>query len=137
MSLFRRKKTLTFRQCEGSGFDVEVVGEASYQETLRRLARATGKPTQRFEVAVYLRPEPKNKHDPNAVAVVALDGSQLGYLSQQQAEVSRAHLQRFISRHNALPSCRGVVFGGQHTPPNYGMALNIGMEAIGDVVLRM
>lgn len=47
---------------------------------------------RRFELAlcvpgdqVELRPEPRNRHDPNAVAVFSERGVQLGYLSAERA----------------------------------------------------
>lgn len=50
------------------------------------------KSNRRFEAAlcepgepVELRREPKNKHDPNAVAVFSARGTQLGYLSAERA----------------------------------------------------
>jgi hypothetical protein len=50
------------------------------------------KSNRRFEIAlcapgdpVELRPEPKNKHDPNAVAVFSERGVQIGYLAAERA----------------------------------------------------
>lgn len=49
-------------------------------------------PTRRFELAICkpgepieLRPEPKNKHDENAIAVFSCRGVQLGYVTAERA----------------------------------------------------
>ncbi len=46
-----------------------------------------------FEI-LPLRPEPKNKYDPNAIAVLRQDGTQIGYLPRHLAAqmVAEAHL---------------------------------------------
>lgn len=48
-------------------------------------------PARRFELAICvpgepieLRPEPRNRHDPSAVAVYSIRGVQLGYLSAER-----------------------------------------------------
>lgn len=43
---------------------------------------------------VELRPEPRNRHDPNAVAVIGPRGIQLGYLSAERAPYVGARLRR-------------------------------------------
>lgn len=40
-----------------------------------------------------LRPEPKNKHDPNAVAVYSARGVQVGYLTAERAPLIGARLR--------------------------------------------
>lgn len=137
MGLFRRKKKESFatRECPGGGgFDLGLVGESNYQAALRALAQASGKPRERFEIEVVLRPEPSNQYDPNAIAVHALNGEKVGYLSRAQAAYSGRYLKRFIEKHDALPLCRAVVFGGQHNPPNYGVAIDVGNEAAGSEI---
>jgi hypothetical protein len=68
----------------GGRYRVEIVGEASYQPAIARLAG----PKTRDGVSVYraalLVPEPDNPHDPNAVAV-RIEGLPVGYLSREQA----------------------------------------------------
>src|SRR5215218_1561776 len=66
--------------------DLEVVGEASYQDNLRRIVRGHGSPDDRVRVEVYaiLVAEPDNPYDPNAISVW-VQGLKAGYLSREDA----------------------------------------------------
>ncbi len=43
---------------------------------------------------VELRPEPRNRHDPNAIAVIGPNGVQIGYISAERAPYVGGRLRR-------------------------------------------
>lgn len=60
-------------------------------------------PTRRFEIAicqpgepVELRPEPRNPHDPRAIAVFSDRGIQLGYVRAERAPLVRTLMSRGV-----------------------------------------
>ena len=67
--------------CEGRE-DLEVVGEASYQDNLWRIVGGRSSPNDRVRIEVYavLVAEPDNPYDANAVSVW-VKGLKVGYLS--------------------------------------------------------
>jgi hypothetical protein len=71
--------------CEGRE-DLEVVGEASYQDNLWRIVGGRHSPDGRVREDVYavLAAEPDNPYDANAVAVW-IQGLKVGYLSREDA----------------------------------------------------
>lgn len=75
--------------------DFDIVGEASYQDAIGKLARTGDR-----HVA-HLRPEPENPFDKNAVAVF-IGHDKVGYLSKRDA-------QTFVNE-LALAGIRGVMF---------------------------
>lgn len=44
--------------------------------------------------SVELRPEPRNRHDPNAIAVIGPNGVQIGYISAERAPYVGGRLRR-------------------------------------------
>jgi hypothetical protein len=71
--------------CEGR-VDLDVVGEASYQDNLWRVVGGRRAPDDRVRVDVYamLVAETGNPHDANAVSVW-VQGLKVGYLSRDDA----------------------------------------------------
>ena len=58
-------------------------------------------PTRRFAIAVCkpgepveLRPEPKNKHDPQAIAVYCMRGVQIGYIRAERCQLVHTAMRR-------------------------------------------
>jgi hypothetical protein len=76
---------------------VAAVGEASYQDPLRRICGSTRWEDVRCEVLAALVPEPTNEYDPNAVAV-QVDGERVGYLSRGDALDYGPAVQEFAAR---------------------------------------
>lgn len=87
---------------EDWGFSFEVVGEASYQSALRKIA---GPGSVRSYFDATLQPEPSNAHDANAVRV-EIQGKLVGYLPR-----SKAAKYKRVYRDSAQ-FCRCVVVGG-------------------------
>jgi hypothetical protein len=73
--------------------DLEVVGEASYQDNLWRVVGGPGSPNDRVRMEVYavLVAEPDNPYDANAVSVW-VRGLKVGYLSRDDARRYRPGL---------------------------------------------
>jgi hypothetical protein len=106
---------LTASIYEGKMVDLEIVGEAAYQDHIRQLNRRAGG----GDLEILLRPEPRNPHDPNAVAVLA-DGKPVGYLPRKMA----AAWQPSILAANAngfIVAGVASVFGGHDGAPNQGV----------------
>jgi hypothetical protein len=85
--------------CEGRE-DLEVVGEASYQDNLWRMVRGRHSPDGRVREEVYavLSAEPANPYDANAVAVW-IQGLKVGYLSREDARRYRPGLLALEQQH--------------------------------------
>jgi len=80
---------------EDLDFETDIVGESfgDRQASLRAIAAhgRTGDADEGVPFVAHLVPEPTNRHDPNAVAVVDGDtGAMLGYLARQLAETYHA-----------------------------------------------
>jgi HIRAN domain len=64
-----------------------------------------------------LKPEPGNRFDPHAVAVLTAAGEQIGYLKRERA----AELAEFFSLHEAIPAVITEVTGGTPEKPTRGV----------------
>jgi hypothetical protein len=82
-----------------------VVGEAHYQETLRKIEAAHNVYGMPFVLTVWLYPEPTNPHDDHAV-VVAHESERIGYLRREDARLCFDHL-----RQHRPVSCQAEVRG--------------------------
>lgn len=93
------------------GSKVDVVGESNYQGTLLQLAggRTVDGPINREHIA-WLVPEPTNKYDPNAIAVM-IAGSVVGYLSKADAPRYQSILARAVAV-DRVPAAHAVLTGG-------------------------
>ncbi|WP_294202426.1 HIRAN domain-containing protein [uncultured Sphingomonas sp.] len=69
------------------GIDFPNEDKARSNRRFELLASAAGDP-------VSLRPEPRNRHDPNAVAVFSARDVQVGYLSAERAPLIGARMRR-------------------------------------------
>lgn len=87
--------------------EIDVVGEARYQDNLERLAGKKQAVGKEHRVGVTLRCEPTNPYDSNAVRVESM-GLVVGYLPKQLAEAACAG----ISRHGGAVEGQGLVVGG-------------------------
>jgi hypothetical protein len=92
--------------------DLEVVGEASYQDNLWRIIRERRSPDGRVREEVYavLAAEPDNPYDANAVAVW-IQGLKVGYLSREDARRYRPGLQALEQKHGKPIALAGVIAG--------------------------
>ena len=92
VGFFKRKPTLTtedlklllpdgFRQANGPMYEIEIVGESNYQKHITAIFNLVG----RDSFTITLRPEPANRYDSNAVAVLAA-GECVGYIKRDSAE---------------------------------------------------
>jgi hypothetical protein len=64
--------------------DLEIVGEASYQDALWSICGGTEGDRVRHPVIAVLVPEPHNPQDPNAIAVY-VEGHVVGYFARELA----------------------------------------------------
>lgn len=88
---------------------VAVVGEASYQDALRRICGSRRWEDVRCEVTAALVPEPDNKYDPNAIQV-HIDAEIVGYLSRGDAIDYGPMMQRLASQGKDA-ACKAVIAG--------------------------
>lgn len=102
----------------GSWPSQDVVGESHYLSALRRLfPKNLNEFDNEYEGTVHLRPEPHNKHDRNAVAVVC-QGETIGYLPREIAADYSVMLQRLVTQ-GWQPTCPVVVRGYEFTDWDY------------------
>ena len=81
-------------------------------------------------VIVVLIPEPKNKHDANAVAIHAESGSVIGYLKRDDAALYQPKILQHMRVSGAYPSCKGKFFGGTTEKPSLGVWLDIDWDGL-------
>jgi hypothetical protein len=129
LRFFRREKTSTVDAVllkeRHRGF-VAAVGEASYQSALREIVKQHGGPKSdgvKIEVHVALVPEPKNKHDPNAVSV-QMEGKKVAYLSRDDA-LDYQDVIEHLAKRKRIGACRAVIIGGARDKPSYGVFLDL------------
>ena len=116
--------------------DLDVVGEASYQDNLWRIVGGHRAPDGRVREEVYavLAAEPDNPYDANAVAVW-IQGLKVGYLSREDARRYRSGLLALEQQHGKPIALAGVIAGGgmradgpgrlgvflEHDPADFGL----------------
>jgi hypothetical protein len=121
--------------CEGH-VDLDVVGEASYQDNLWRVVGGRRSPTDRVRVDVHavLVAEPDNPYDANAVSVW-VQGLKVGYLSRDDARRYRPGLLALENEHRRPVALAGAIVGGgmradglgrlgvflRHDPADFGL----------------
>jgi hypothetical protein len=117
------------------GEELEVVGEASYQDALWSLSGGSLGDRIRYDIVAVLIPEPENPHDVNAISVRIAD-KQVGYLPRQIAAMYVSGLRQLMSRSSSDVALHGVIVGGgyyedgpgrlgvwlTHDPADFGMA---------------
>jgi hypothetical protein len=98
--------------CEGRE-DLEVVGEASYQDNLWRIVGGPSSPNDRvrMEVHAVLVAETDNPFDANAVSVW-VQGLRVGYLSREDARRYRPGLLALEQQHGKPIALAGAIVGG-------------------------
>ena len=98
--------------CEGRE-DLEVVGEASYQDNLWRIVGGSSSPDNhvRMEVYAVLAAEPENPYDADAVSVW-VQGLKVGYLSREDARRYRPGLLALEQQHGKPIALAGAIVGG-------------------------
>ena len=98
--------------CEGRE-DLEVVGEASYQDNLWRVVGGRSSSEDRVRVDVYavLVAETDNPYDANAVSVW-VQGLKVGYLSRDDARRYRPGLLALEKGHGKPIALAGAIVGG-------------------------
>jgi hypothetical protein len=93
--------------------DLEVVGEASYQDNLWRIVGGHGASDEHVRVEVYavLVAEADNPYDPNAISVW-VQGLKVGYLSREDARRYRPGLLALEQQHGKPIALAGAIVGG-------------------------
>lgn len=96
---------------------VDVVGESSYQGQIKKVREAVAQHqgSDPWFVVRFIA-EPTNKHDPNAVKVVAW-GKTLGYLPKAAAKKAQAKLKQSGGQQVGVAQ----LMGGTRDKPNFGV----------------
>jgi hypothetical protein len=119
----------------GGDEDLEVVGEASYQDALWSLCGGSPGDRIRQNIVAILIPEPENPHDANAISV-HIAGNLVGYLPRHIAARYISGLRQLMSRSGVHVALHGVIVGGgyhndgpgrlgvwlTHDPADFGIA---------------
>jgi hypothetical protein len=93
--------------------NLEVVGEASYQDNLWRVVGGHGASNDRVRLEVYavLVAETDNPYDANAISVW-IQGLRVGYLSREDARRYRPGLLALERKHGKPIALAGAIVGG-------------------------
>jgi len=107
---------------------VDIVGEASYQPALDRIAGPKSEDGVSVWKTAALTPEPANAYDKNAV-MVTIDSLKVGYLSRRQAVAFHAMMADAGLQGEALTEIKAHIIGGWRRPSgsegHYGVALYV------------
>ena len=91
-------------------FDIEVVGESHYQETIKAVCGGRTEDGTNLEVTACLVCENDNPHDNQAIRVV-IGHQTVGYLSRENARIYRKQLEKAgYEGHTA--NCQARIVGG-------------------------
>lgn len=93
------------------GRDVEVKGEAQYQEALSAICGGKCADGHQKKVTAALLPEPDNRYDRNAVQVF-VENRLVGYINRDDAADYSPVLQRMLRKVKATGACDAVIVGG-------------------------
>lgn len=91
--------------------NLEVVGEASYQDALWAICGGTPGDRIRHQVVAVLIPEPENAYDSQAISV-HIEGDLVGYLAREVAALYLPGLHKLMTRCGGYVALEGVVVGG-------------------------
>jgi hypothetical protein len=119
----------------GGSEDLEVVGEASYQDTLWRLCNRSEGERVRHDVTAILVPDPANPYDSNAISV-QIDGCLVGYLARDVAAQYLPGLKALMASCGGYVALPGVIVGGgsrqgrlgvwlEHDPADFGVGQSL------------
>ena len=118
----------------GGDEDLEIVGEASYQDALWLICGGREGDRIRHRVVAVLIPEADNPHDSNAISI-RIDGHLVGYLPREVATIYVAGMHAAMARCGGHIALEGVIVGGgyydngpgrlgvwlQHNPQDFGV----------------
>ena len=108
----------------GRGYSLGIVGESRRQAELRRIAGSSLVIGNEVVFRVELVLEPHNPFDPNAVKVCTMDGTQLGYLSKEDAADYQFALKA-VSAGGKRPVVRAKLIGGTEDKPSIGVIIDL------------
>lgn len=103
------------RPLVGQMVDIDIVGESFHVDNLKRLRRKYGS----GEMQIILRPEPSNRYDKNAVAVL-VDEMVVGHLSKPMAKAWQPMLMA-AEAEGFLCAGTAELLGGTRDKPNIGV----------------
>ena len=89
----------------------QVKGESQYQDALSRICGGKTRDGHNVDVIAVLQPEPENRFDGNAVAVL-VDGRQVGYLAKEQAAQLQRSIISLANSNGQAIGCRAQIVGG-------------------------
>jgi hypothetical protein len=111
---------------KGATESYELVGEASYQDALDRLAGPKGEDAVYLDCSATLIEEPNNPHDKNAVYCL-ISGLKVGYISRDENLAIKAIIRKRGSNGqlNVNAQIRGGWNRGRNDKGNYGVRIQV------------
>lgn len=115
-------------------FDLEIVGEASYQTALGKIAGPKSETGANITCSAVMLCENDNKYDKNAVCI-KIDGMVVGYLSKTDAKNWRKMLKREDINDESVRVQANIVGGwrsekkGQVSEGSFGVKLDVPVDA--------
>lgn len=112
------------------GFDVEVVGESHYQDTLGEICGGRGTESAEHDCTALLRSEPANPYDPDAIRI-EIDGRLVGYLNRRAAKAFKPTADRLAAAGH-VGTCKAMIVGGwdrgEGDSGSFGVRLDLGVN---------
>ena len=93
-----------------NAYDVRVVGESEYQETLSKIAGGRSEYGARYKCFAVLTPDDSNPHEPSNVRIL-IDGQTVGYFPAPTAGELRKALSNLGAEKKPV-YCRARIVGG-------------------------
>jgi hypothetical protein len=105
---------------------IEVVGEYYHETELIKIAGRKTRQSANIETTAALVPDPKNRHDGNAVEV-RIDGRLVAYLSREQAVGYHRLMTEAGHPSRALANVEARIFGGRIGEDGYEAAYGVAL----------
>jgi hypothetical protein len=106
------------------GFELEIVGESHYQDTLSNLRDDNDNGAKWIKSDFHILPEPTNPYDPDAIRVATTSGETVGYFSRRDAQRYKSCVARGLEHWGTL-WCRGLFVGGSGDKESIGVRLDV------------
>jgi hypothetical protein len=103
-----------FRLVGDNSYSQEIVGESFYQKALEKISGGKNEDGHYLKCIAFLKPEPQNKYDKNAIAV-EINDSKVGYLDKRTALKLKNEFKK-ISGPSWAATCNAVIVGGWYRP---------------------
>lgn len=124
------KNIVGFKVLGDDSFNFDIVGEGNYQGYLKQIAGPKSEIRKEHDCIAFIKPEPDNAYDPNAIAVF-IDNKPVGYFDRATAKKFQKFLQAKNFGSNTVFAVNALIVGGwkdDESTGHYGVKLDAPMD---------